>query len=139
MVHRALIALLLIRLAVAWPASLRAQEAAKSPPVAGTLSFLVPFGTGSFYAGNMGHGVRHLAIGAGALLAAGIANHRLSRNDAEVGSALVFMGAGATFLINWIWGTAAAVDDARTFNRRHTLLPESKMSLHVAPATDGAA
>ncbi len=94
---------------------------APEPAAAGALSLLIPIGTGSFYAGYPGHGVRHLAITAASLLAGGIANHRLSRDDGEVGSALVLTGAAAAFLINWVWGTVTAVGDAREFNRRRHL------------------
>ncbi len=114
------------------------DSSTKSPVVAGALSFLVPFGAGSFYAGHMSHGVRHLTISAAALLAGGIANDRLSRDDAEVGSAVVFTAAAATFLVNWIWGTVAAVGDAQAFNRRNTVRPQTGMSLRVAPLTHGS-
>ena len=95
-----------------------ADSARKSPALAGSLSFVVPLGTGSFYAEHWRHGVRHLAIGAAATIAGLVANDRLSRNDAETGSALVLIAAGATFLVNWAWGTVTAVGDAKAFNTR---------------------
>jgi hypothetical protein len=84
------------------------QEAApqRSPVLAGTLSFLVPFGTGSFYA----------AVGV-ATASLVIANFCLeSCSDAqETGFWIGFIGFGA----NWIAGTVVAVLDANSFNRRH--------------------
>ena len=97
-----------------------ADSARKSPSLAGSLSFVAPFGTGSFYAEHWRHGVRHLAIGAAAAVVGLVANDRLSRNDAETGSALVLISAGVAFLVNWTWGTITAVGDAKAFNRRAT-------------------
>jgi hypothetical protein len=44
------------------------QPGEKSTWLAGLLSFFLPYGTGSFYAGNSTHGVRHLVIGGTALV-----------------------------------------------------------------------
>jgi len=99
-------------------APLPADSDLKSPALAGALSFLVPFGTGSFYAGHSAHGVRHLTISAAALAAGVIANDRLSRDDDELGSILALATATAALTVNWIWGTVTAVSDARAYNRR---------------------
>ncbi|MFQ5747045.1 MAG: hypothetical protein ACE5HF_07485 [Gemmatimonadota bacterium] len=42
----------------------------KSPGLAGVLSAFIFPGTGSFYAGNEGHGIRHVVIGGVSLLGA---------------------------------------------------------------------
>ncbi len=92
--------------------------ARKSPVLAGALSFLVPFGTGSFYAGNSGHGVRHLVIGGVAL--SGMVVSAVSMPDlcdaacTEFG---VFMVSFGVFFLNQVVGTIVAVIDANHFNR----------------------
>lgn len=92
--------------------------ARKSPVLAGALSFLVPFGTGSFYAGNSGHGVRHLVIGGVAL--SGMVASAVSMPDlcdaacTEFG---VFMVSFGVLFLNELVGTVVAVIDANHFNR----------------------
>jgi hypothetical protein len=90
----------------------------REPALAGSLSFLIPFGTGSFYAGNVPHGVIHLTVGLGAALLF-VTNFCVDEcsnaggEDTRAGIGLV------AFVVNWVAGTIVAVNDAKTFNRRH--------------------
>ena len=88
----------------------------REPALAGALSFLIPFGTGSFYAGNVPHGVIHLTVGVGAALLF-LSNFCVDEcsNDGETKAAVGF----AVFVGNWVAGTIVAVGDAKAFNRRH--------------------
>lgn len=117
---------------VAFPSALVAQRGAddgaradraeltagaeKSPFGAGLMSWLVP-GLGSFYAGDTGHGITHLAIGAGSfgIMAATASGCNLFGEDEPtcgiaVAAALVFVG-------NSVWSVFTAVDDAKQHNR----------------------
>lgn len=86
----------------------------KDPLVAGILSWLIP-GLGSFYAGNSGHGVRHLVIAVGgyALLVAGAASDDCLYGDS---CGLLYAGAGV-IVVNAVWGIVTAVGDANAHNR----------------------
>jgi hypothetical protein len=118
------------------PATLMLQGAPhRSPVLAGALSFVVPFGTGSFYSGNVGHGVRHAAIGvatAGLFLA-----HFCLESCTEAQETwgpVGFFG----FVANWIAGTVVAVLDARAFNRRHPeKVPLDQLRVSLALQQDG--
>ena len=88
----------------------------KEPALAGALSFLVPFGTGSFYAGNSKHGLVHLTVGAvaAAVFSASFCVNYCPSGEGQgpwAGIALV------AFSINWVAGTVVAVSDAKAFNR----------------------
>ncbi|PYP13418.1 MAG: hypothetical protein DMD54_16850 [Gemmatimonadetes bacterium] len=87
----------------------------RDPAVAGILSFLIPLGTGSFYAGNVPHGLIHLTVGVGAalLFLSSFCVDECS-NDGETKAAVGF----AVFVVNWVAGTVVAVGDAKSFNRR---------------------
>ena len=90
----------------------------RAPALAGTLSFLIPFGTGSFYAGNVPHGVIHLTVGLGAALL--FVNNFCVDECSNVGGEDTRAGIGlVAFVVNWVAGTIVAVHDAKTFNRRH--------------------
>ncbi len=98
------------------------QPGEKNPALAGILSFFVPFGTGSFYAGNDGHGIRHLVFGGVTVIGtlAGIAVARdggfdLCNENDGYAIAVIF---AAGFLANQIWGTVAAIGDANAYNRQ---------------------
>jgi hypothetical protein len=102
---------------VATPVGLGTQAPRRKEPVlAGALSFLIPFGAGSFYANNVGHGVLHLTLGGAAatLFFANLCVDSCSSGQ-ETGMGIGFVA----FAINWIAGTVVAVVDANTFNRRH--------------------
>jgi hypothetical protein len=103
----------------------------RSPVLAGTLSFLVPFGTGSFYAGNVTHGAIHAAVGV-ATASLAIASFCLEScsEEEETGFWIGFIGFGA----NWIAGTVVAVLDAKAYNRRHR---EPAVRVSVVPLRDG--
>src|SRR5881392_2290303 len=64
-------------------------------------SFLIPLGTGSFYAGNVPHGVIHLTVGVGAALQF-LNNFCVDEcsNDGETKAAVGF----AVFVVNWVAG-----------------------------------
>ncbi len=93
-----------------------AEQSRKDPLLAGGLSFLIPFGTGSFYAGNTTHGLIHLSIGVGAavLLVTNLCFDECY-NGEETKESVGFL----VFVANWVTGTIVAVGDAKAFNRRH--------------------
>ena len=93
-----------------------AEQSRREPALAGTLSFLIPFGTGSFYAGNAKHGLIHLSIGVGAavLLVTNLCFDECY-NGEETKESVGFL----VFVANWVTGTIVAVGDAKAFNRRH--------------------
>jgi hypothetical protein len=91
----------------------------KSPALAGLLNVVLP-GVGNFYAGNNGHGIRHLAFAVGglALMAFG-ATQAADENleyDAVGGVGLALVG-GVVFYGNWVWGIFSGIQDARAANR----------------------
>jgi hypothetical protein len=103
----------------------------KSPVLAGTLSFLVPFGTGSFYAGNLTHGAIHAAVGVATASLVLVSFCQEGCTEAEeTGFWIGLIGFGA----NWIAGTAVAVLDANSFNRRHR---DPAVRVSVVPLRDG--
>lgn len=101
-----------------FPSTLSAMQqepGRKSPGLAGVLSFFIFPGTGSFYAGNEGHGVRHLVIGVVTL--GGVVAGAAAADDIEdPGFAVATISLGL-YLVNWIWGTVVAVTDAKAHNR----------------------
>ena len=100
----------------------QAGTSTKSPVLAGGLSLVLPLvlvnGVGSYYAGNAGHGTRHLLIGFGSLgvMIAGLTTcgEELSNCSAE---GVIAIGAVA-YLGNWLWGTITAALDSGEYNRR---------------------
>ncbi len=92
-------------------------------PLAGILSFFLPYGTGSFYAGNTGHGVRHLVFGGlttiGFVVSTAVCIDVCSFDGGHGEEAFLAMAVfAAGWLTNWIWGTIVAVNDANQYNRR---------------------
>jgi hypothetical protein len=113
----------------------------REPALAGTLSFLIPFGTGSFYAGNAKHGLIHLSIGVGAavLLVTSLCVDDCY-NGEETREGVGFL----LFVANWVAGTIVAVGDAKAFNRRHatagsTVQPMDRLTgpAFSSPPTNG--
>ena len=98
-------------------ASVQPMPGEKSPFLAGALSFFVP-GLGSFYAGNSGHGVPHLAVAAasfGGMIAqsdCGITLMFSNDNDCTL-----YLISGGVFIVNWIWSIATGASDAKDYNR----------------------
>lgn len=92
----------------------RAQE--KDPALAGLLSAVIP-GAGSFYAGENGHGGRHLIIAglSGLTFASSIGECELVFGDRD-GCAVAGISAAA-FIANWVWGIFAGSADARRHNQ----------------------
>lgn len=95
----------------------------KSPALAGILSFFIPFGTGSFYAGDNKHGVRHLVIGGVSAVGAGIGLVAACLDGFDIcdkdDPGYVIAGVfGLAYAVNWIWGTIVAVNDANRYNRQ---------------------
>ena len=86
----------------------------KSPALAGLLNVVLP-GVGNFYAGNNGHGIRHLALAVGglAVFALGAVQGLEVTGDGE---GLVLVG-GVVFIGNWVWGIFSGIEDARAANR----------------------
>jgi len=90
----------------------------KSPFLAGALSGLLFPGLGSFYAGNSGHGVRHVAIAGVALVGFIVGGFD---DDCEVlgdgsGCTLLFTSFGV-YVVNWGWSIVVGVSDANDYNR----------------------
>ena len=102
----------------------QAGTSTKSPVLAAGLSLVLPVvfvnGIGSYYAGNSGHGTRHLLIGFGSagLMLAGLSSCDDGFNNC---SAEWVGGIGAVaYLGNWLWGTITAGLDAGEYNRRQS-------------------
>jgi hypothetical protein len=114
----------------------------KSAWLAGILSFFLPYGTGSFYAGNNGHGVRHLIIGGGTAIgtAVGIgiacADFDLDLCDEDDPAYVVGAVFALGYVVNWVWGTIVAVNDVKAYNRALAL--ELAPDVIVLPAVGGA-
>jgi hypothetical protein len=110
-------------------AALQQLPGEKSGFLAGALSGLVFPGLGSFYAGNNGHGVTHLAVAGasfgGMLVGSSSCEIVFAGPDSDctlVGiSAVVFLG-------NWIWSIFTGVNDTNAYNRSL-----STEGLQVAP------
>jgi hypothetical protein len=115
------------------PAAVQARGG-KSPTLAAILSWLVWPGVGSYYAGNSGHGTRHLAIG---VAAAGVAipllvtcdNDGFCDFDNDTARLSVVAGLGAVWVANSIWSIITAVNDAEDYNAR---LQTARVSLKPA-------
>ena len=93
----------------------------KSPTLAAILSWLVWPGVGSYYAGNSGHGTRHLLIGVAAVGAAipllvTCDNDGFCDFDNDTARLSVVVGLGAIALGNSIWSIITAVNDAEKRN-----------------------
>ena len=130
---------------LAFPSVLMAQEAGvrdsvtveavqvpvpgeRSSFLAGFLSAMVFPGVGSYYAGNSGHGTRHLAIGvatAAGMFAAASDCNIFAESDSSCTLALV---SALAFLGNAIWSTSVAVGDAKEYNQSLRTA-----GLHIAP------
>ncbi len=102
----------------------QAGTSTRSPVLAAGLSLILPVvgvnGIGSYYAGNSGHGTRHLLIGfasIGLILAGGSSCFEVFSNCSGAGQASISIGAVA-YLGNWVWSTVTAVLDAGATNRR---------------------
>jgi hypothetical protein len=89
------------------------ESGAKSPVVAGFLSFLMP-GVGSFYAGNSTHGFVHLGVVMGSALVT-MATCGQGK-DAPCGGVSTL--ATLVILVNWPWSVVTAVRDARAAGNR---------------------
>ena len=95
------------------PAGVGFQEESgrKSTFLAGFLSLYVP-GAGSFYAGNKGHGYRHLLV----VPAASVSLFLIGVGMGEAGVVPGYLGFAA-LLANWPWSVVTAVRDANEHNR----------------------
>jgi hypothetical protein len=86
----------------------------KNPTVAALLNALLLPGIGNFYAGNVGHGFRHVGLGVGgtALLVAGLAEcAEFSCDDSNAGQALAVAGL-IVITGNWVWSIFSGIADA---------------------------
>ena len=105
----------------AFDTTLTQGRSEKSPALAGILSWLVFPGVGSYYAGNSGHGTRHLVIGLGALtvtivgLAKAVDEIQTDLTVDEGSFALAGIGLLA-YTVNSIWSIVVAVNDAGDYN-----------------------
>lgn len=104
----------------------------KDPTLAGILSFLIP-GVGSFYAGNGGHGIRHLGLHLGSYVLIGAAVASCDY-DCSGSGGLVLLGSLA-LLGNDVWSIFTAVNDAKGHNGA---APGRVVgSLYLSPGFDG--
>jgi hypothetical protein len=91
--------------------------APKRPWLAGTLSLLIPFGAGSFYAAHPRHGAVHLVLGATTgTVTVVLASQCLDSCTTadQTAMAVAFVG----FVGNWAVSIVRGVADANAFNRR---------------------
>ncbi len=90
----------------------------KSVALAVLLNALVLPGVGNFYAGNTGHGVRHigLAVAGAVLVLAGASESLEGGAKPDDGEALVVVG-GVILIGNWVWGIVSGIEDARAAGR----------------------
>ncbi len=103
----------------------------KSPTLAGILSWLVWPGVGSYYAGNGGHGTRHVVIGVAAVAAAvplivTCDNDGFCDFDNDTARLSVLIGLGAVWLGNSVWSIITAVNDA---DKRNALVDAGSVSI----------
>ncbi len=107
---------------------IKPQQGRKNPTTAGLLSGtcllfpVLPCGLGSFYAGNAGHGWRHLGIGVASygVMVAGYVSGNCSNFGCEPeGAGLAVLVVGAIgYTANAVWSIIVAGDDARAHNQR---------------------
>ncbi len=112
----------------------------KSAALAGLLNGLILPGLGNFYAGNNGHGWRHLLIhvgGVGLLVigAAAATDDILSDGTVDEGSFAVGYAGLAVVGINWIWSIFSGVGDANAANERMAFTGPRLRSLTFASPT----
>ena len=90
----------------------------KSPFTAGILSAAVFPGVGSFYAGNKGHGIAHLAVAGVSAVGGAIGSDtcNLVFSGPDDNCTLLGISLGV-FVVNWIWSITTAVSDAKEFNQ----------------------
>ena len=102
----------------------QAGTSTRSPVLAAGLSLVLPLvgvnGIGSYYAGNSGHGTRHLLIGfaSAGVIFAGLASC-LAGGCSGAKNASITIGILA-YLGNWWWSTVTAGLDAGAYNRRQS-------------------
>jgi len=95
----------------------------KSVALAAALSFFVWPGVGSYYAGNSGHGTRHVLIsvvsaGAAIALLATCENDGFCDFDHDTARLSAAAALGAAYVANWAWSVIAAIGDAEDHNYR---------------------
>ena len=100
-----------IAIFVAHPIAAQSDSSRRNPYLAGALSYLLP-GAGSFDAGDEGHGITHLGIGAASFV--GVMTAASSKDNA---GQLVGVSSMLTFGVNSIWSVVTAVRDANAYNR----------------------
>ena len=90
----------------------------KSVALAVALNALIFPGLGNFYAGNNGHGWRHvgLAVGGGVIFLVGAVEAVEYDFDNDDGGALLVVGA-LILAGNWVWSIVSAVKDAEAAGR----------------------
>lgn len=89
----------------------------RSPVLAGALSFFVFPGVGSYYAGDTRHGTTHVVVGVASI---GVAYAGAANCDifGECPGAVAILAGFGAYVINTIWSTVAAVQDANAYNAR---------------------
>ena len=96
--------------------TLRQSSGEKNPAVAALLNALLFAGIGNFYAGNSGHGLRHvaLAVGGGAVLLVGAGKVYGEGQNAGDG---LFVAGLLVVSGNWVWSIFSGIGDAQAAGR----------------------
>jgi len=92
----------------------RQSSGEKNATVAALLNALLLPGIGNFYAGNTGHGLRHvgLTVGGAVLILAGATESLEGGAAPDDGEALLVVG-GVVLVGNWVWSIFSGISDAR--------------------------
>ena len=116
------------------------QGGGKSPAVAALLNALLLPGVGNFYAGNSGHGLRHLllhvgGIGVVVVGAAAASDEILTGGTIDEGSvAVLYVGLGIV-TVNWVWSIFSGISDANAAGGRSASLGPRLRTLSVSSPT----
>jgi hypothetical protein len=103
------------------PVEMQRPPSEKSPTLAALLSWLVWPGVGSYYAGNSGHGTRHVVISAVAVgtaipLLVTCDNDGFCDFDNDTARLSTVVGLAAVHVANEVWSIITAVNDAEDRN-----------------------
>jgi hypothetical protein len=119
-------------------ASLQERASRKEPVLGGLLSWILP-GLGSYYAGNSGHGTRHLVIWAGSIAVIVIGVSQTEDGFSTGSSDALILGGLAALVTNTVWAIITGVNDANAYNRQHNLASIVQPELKVLSTVSGSA
>lgn len=94
------------------PLTLPQASGGKSPLAAALLNGLVLPGLGNFYAGNTGHGVRHVALAGVGFLVFGVGFVQAYEYGSDDGGGLLAAGV-LIYVGNWAWSIFSGISDAK--------------------------